>query len=77
MGHLTEKMVLVPEYLPKCLVTEGFINEVRSRISRFKTQREAYDELEEEMETYFHRRKFKDYQTFRVMQTRFNKRKKS
>lgn len=75
MGNLTAKMVLIPEHLLKCLDSKGFINEVKRRTSPGKSQREAYYELEDEMETYFQKRKFKDFQTFRTLQTRHNKKK--
>lgn len=69
-------MVLIPQELIKCLDTKGFINEVRRRTGPDKSQREAYYELEDEMETYFQKRKFKDFATFRVIQTRHTKHKK-
>jgi hypothetical protein len=76
MGNLTEKMCLIPERLLKCLDQVGFINEVKHRISPTVNQFEAYHELEHDMEKYFGKRIYSDYQSFRVIQARHNKRKK-
>lgn len=66
---------MVPEKLLKCLDARGFINEVKSRQSSRVTLREAYTSVESDMETYFGKRKFSDFQSFRVVQSRHNRKK--
>lgn len=77
MDNVTRKMVLIPEQLLKCLDYKGFIREVQDRIGPTKNQFNAYEDVEADMEKYFGKRKFKDYATFRVIQTRNNKNKKT
>ena len=77
MGHLTEKMELIPARLIKCHQPEGFIKEVESRIGPGKTQKDAYYELEAEMETYFGSAKYSGYNTFVTIRCRYQKSKTS
>lgn len=69
---MTEKMRLIPERLIKCLENPGFIREVRDRMNSSKNKFNAYEDVEADMERYFGRRKFKDFASFRVIETRFN-----
>ena len=75
MGHLTEKMRMIPERLLKCLDAKGFISEVQHRISNQKNMLQAYEELENEMQIHFGKRKYSDYATFRVTLSREIKKK--
>jgi prephenate dehydratase len=77
MGNLTEKMVMIPARLIPCNnTTAGFIAEFHHRLCSAKTQIEVFSEIEDELETYFGKRKFSDFQSFRVLLTRHNKKKK-
>jgi hypothetical protein len=68
-------MRMIPEHLIKCLDNVGFINEVQSRVSKSCNLNAAYNDVENEMEHYFGKRKFSDYATFRVILSRHNKKK--
>ena len=75
MVHLTEKMRTIPERLLKCLEAKGLISEVQHRISNQKNMLQAYEELENEMQIHFGKRKYSDYATFRVTLSRETKKK--
>ena len=66
---------MIPERLLKCLDAKGFINEVQHRISNQKNMLQAYEELENEMQIHFGKRKYSDYATFRVTLSRETKKK--
>lgn len=73
MGNLTEKMVLIPECLIKCTTTLGFISEVKNRACKAKSIKQAYHDVEEDFQTYFGFRKYSDFNSFRVIYTRYRK----
>lgn len=66
---------MIPERLLKCLEAKGFISEVQHRISNQKNMLQAYEELENEMQIHFGKRKYSDYATFRVTLSRETKKK--
>jgi hypothetical protein len=66
---------MIPERLLKCLDAKGFISEVQHRISNKKNMLQAYEELENEMQIHFGKRKYSDYATFRVTLSRETKKK--
>ena len=66
---------MIPERLLKCLDAKGFISEVQHRISNQKNMLQAYEELENEMQIHFGKRKYSDYATFRVTLSREIKKK--
>lgn len=69
-------MVMVPEYLLKCLDQRGFINEVKNRVGPSVRLFQAYEDVEYEMEKYFGKRKYKDFGSFQVVLFRDRKRRK-
>lgn len=69
-------MIMVPEYLMKCLEPDGFIREVKNRVGPTKKLSQAYEDLESEMMRYFGRRKYSDFSGFQVILHRHNKRKR-
>lgn len=74
---MTEKMRLIPERMLKCLTPEGFISEVRDRISSNKNKFSAYEDVEADYEKHFGQRKYSDYLTFRSIESRLNKKLKA
>ena len=73
---MTEKMRLIPERMLKCLTPEGFIAEVRDRISSAKNKFNAYEDVEADYEKHFGQRKYKDYGVFRTAENKLNKKRK-
>ena len=76
MANVTEKLRMVPDRLIKCLERDGFIEEVNSRVSSSKSQSQAFNEVAHEVEKHFDKKMYSDYQSFRVINSRYNKSKK-
>lgn len=52
------------------LTPEGFDERFWDNASKYKTYKKAYEKLEDEYKTYFGKRKYSDYNSYRVCRDR-------
>ncbi len=69
--------MIIEPHLQRLLTTHGFICAFWEMSGEYRTQPEAYEAVEILHEQTFGKRKYKDYESFRVTMQTFLKREKS
>jgi len=69
-------MSLEPQFA-RLIETEGFITAFWEISGDYRTQEEAYDVIEQRYQSVFGKRKYKNFESFRVVMYGFLKRKKN
>lgn len=66
---------MIDKHMQKLLTVEGFIERYMEMLPDYWSGLEAYNAAEKQHEMTFGKRKYSDYDTFRVVLSRYNKSK--
>lgn len=67
---------MIEKHILELLEMDGFIARYWEFVCQYPTCYDAYEAVERQFELHFGKRKYSDYDTFRVILSRWNKRKK-